>query len=183
MNIGDVIIFHGHKYVILDVFTNGYFILCLNANIKAPFHGWSYKDSELQVTINKWADDCGGRVLCREIDLTTMDGYAGFGRMFVKASPLTFDEYRKYGRLIHAYVPRSKKFWTATNLTIRVPQAEQKICTFSSSGLDYALRDDVCDVAPAFILSNKSLLRPLSEYTDDELMAELERRKKIIIWE
>lgn len=47
----------------------------------------------------------------REIDLTTLDGRANYGKLEVKAAPLTLDEARMYAK----FIPKSNDWsWLAT---------------------------------------------------------------------
>lgn len=120
---GDTITLAGTRFVILDVERRGalsdsLFILAKNT-VGCSRFGYlnDYKDSKLRMAVDKWLECMEkkgldlDRIIPREIDLTTLDGSGCYGKLSVKAAPLTLDEARRYANRI----PDSDNwYWLAT---------------------------------------------------------------------
>ena len=123
----------------------------------------------------------------RDIDLTTMDGMTDYGHPGVSFRLLTIDEYRKYRKLIPL---ASEPWWIATGWTTKSSPRSNAYRAYSVY-TDGTLRDrDVyyaCFAArPALYLKSSILVsfndgkaeeeKHLGDYTELELLAELQRR-------
>lgn len=107
-----------------------------------------------------WLKKTGIKAIPRDVDLTAMDGY---GSLNTAIAPLTFDEYRKYN---HILTPHIKNwFWLVT--------------PWGSPEKDNWASNYVCGggLAPAFILDKNE--KSLSDFTNEELIAELNKRLKV----
>ena len=180
--IGDIITVKGVKCVVLDEINGNPFVIALDLDIESPFgNSNNYKKSELRKRVESWFKDIGIKAIARDVDLTAMDGYKGYGALNTVVAPLTFDEYRKYN---HILTPHIKNwFWLVT--------------PWGSPEKDNWASDGVCDVyddgsattgsydrsnglAPAFILDkNQCFNKSLGDYTNEELIAELNKRLKV----
>ena len=111
--IGDIITVKGVKCVVLDEINGNPFVIALDLDIKSPFgNSNNYKKSELRKCVESWFKDSGIKAIVRDVDLTAMDGYKGYGELNTVVAPLTFDEYRKYN---HILAPHIKNwFWLVT---------------------------------------------------------------------
>ena len=94
---GDIVALAGTRFVVLDVERRG----------KSEFGSSNnYAESDLKKAVDKWLEDMGkkgldnAKLIPREIDLTTLDGSGRYGKLSVKAAPLTLDEARKYADII-----------------------------------------------------------------------------------
>ena len=111
--IGDIITVKGVKCVVLDEINGNPFVIALDLDIESPFgNSNNYKKSELRKRVESWFKDTGIKTIARDVDLTAMDGYKGYGALNTVVAPLTFDEYRKYN---HILTPHIKNwFWLVT---------------------------------------------------------------------
>lgn len=122
---GDIVTLVGTKFVVLDVERCGslpdiLFLLTLESVGDSVFGiSNNYAESDLKKAVDKWLEDMGKRgldsakLIPREIDLTTFDGSGLYGKLSVKAAPLTLDEARKYANVI----PSAERWcWMATGL-------------------------------------------------------------------
>lgn len=121
---GDIVTLVDSKFIVLDVeraagyYPDTLFILALESVGASEFGSSNnYAESDLKKAVDKWLEDMGKRgldnakLLHREIDLTTLDGSGRYGKLSVKAAPLTLDEARKYADII----PNAERWcWLAT---------------------------------------------------------------------
>ena len=120
---GDIVTLAGTRFVVLDVERRGslpdsLFLLALESVGASEFGSSNnYAESDLKKAVDKWLEDMGKRgldnakLIPREIDLTTLDGSGCYGKLSVKAAPLTLDEARKYADII----PNAERWcWLAT---------------------------------------------------------------------
>ena len=180
--IGDIITVKGVKCVVLDEINGNPFVIALDLDIESPFgNSNNYKKSELRKRVESWFKDTGIKAIARDVDLTAMDGYKGYGALNTVVAPLTFDEYRKYN---HILTPHIKNwFWLVTpwGSPEKDNWASDYVCyvnrdgSASNFGYNYSL-----GLAPAFILDrNQCFNKSLGDYTNEELIAELNKRLKV----
>lgn len=180
--IGDIITVKGVKCVVLDEINGNPFVIALDLDIESPFgNSNNYKKSELRKRVESWFKDTGIKSIARDVDLTAMDGYKGYGALNTVVAPLTFDEYRKYN---HILTPHIKNwFWLVTpwGSPEKDNWASSYVCRVSIGGsASNNIYDYSRGLAPAFILDrNQCFNRSLSDYTNEELIAELNKRLKV----
>lgn len=180
--IGDIITVKGVKCVVLDEINGNPFVIALDLGIESPFgNSNNYRKSELRKRVESWFKDTGIKAIARDVDLTAMDGYKGYGELNTVVAPLTFDEYRKYN---HILTPHIKNwFWLVTpwGSPEKDNWASGNVCFVGSDGsADYASYGSSDGLAPAFILDrNQCFNKSLSDFTNDELIAELNKRLKV----
>ena len=180
--IGDIITVKGVKCVVLDEINGNPFVIALDLDIESPFgNSNNYKKSELRKRVESWFKDTGIKAIARDVDLTAMAGYKGYGALNTVVAPLTFDEYRKYN---HILTPHIKNwFWLVTpwGSPEKDNWASGRVCFVGGGGS--AVSDGCggsCGLAPAFILDrNQCFNKSLSDYTNEELIAELNKRLKV----
>ncbi len=180
---GDVITVAETKFVVLDFIDGNPFVAALYNQGNSKFgESNDYSKSYLRNAMDNWLEDSGideDLVLDREIDLTTLDGYKGYGKLKVKASPLTMDEARKYAELI----PNPDSWsWLATGWGGTEETGSKYAMGVNSDG-DWGGYDCSLSfgVRPALVLSSSLLpsaeiKTDLSAIPTDDLMAELKRR-------
>lgn len=180
--IGDIITVKGVKCVVLDEINGNPFVIALDLDIESPFgNSNNYKKSELRERVETWFKDTGIKAIARDVDLTAMDGYKGYGALNTVVAPLTFDEYRKYN---HILTPHIKNwFWLVTpwGSPEKDNWASYTVCFVnvdgSANGIYYS---DGRGLAPAFILDrNQCFNKSLGDYTNEELITELNKRLKV----
>ena len=180
--IGDIITVKGVKCVVLDEINGNPFVIALDLGIESPFgNSNNYKKSELRERVETWFKDTGIKAIARDVDLTAMDGYKGYGALNTVVAPLTFDEYRKYN---HILTPHIKNwFWLVTpwGSPEKDNWASNYVCLVSgdgsANGNDYNTSNGL---APAFILDrNQCFNKSLGDYTNEELITELNKRLKV----
>lgn len=180
--IGDIITVKGVKCVVLDEINGNPFVIALDLGIESPFgNSNNYKKSELRERVETWFKDTGIKAIARDVDLTAMDGYKGYGALNTVVAPLTFDEYRKYN---HILTPHIKNwFWLVTpwGSPEKDNWASSLVCVVdgigSADGINYSYSSGL---APAFILDrNQCFNKSLGDYTNEELIAELNKRLKV----
>ena len=180
--IGDIITVKGVKCVVLDEINSNPFVIALDLDIESPFgNSNNYKKSELRKRVESWFKDTGIKAIARDVDLTAMDGYKGYGALNTVVAPLTFDEYRKYS---HILTPHIKNwFWLVTpwGSPEKDNWASNYVCSVSSGGsASHGSYNYSGGLAPAFILDrNQCFNKSLSDFTNDELIAELNKRLKV----
>ena len=180
--IGDIITVKGVKCVVLDEINGNPFVIALDLDIESPFgNSNNYKKSELRKCVESWFKDSGIKAIVRDVDLTAMDGYKGYGELNTVVAPLTFDEYRKYNHILAPYI--KNWFWLVT------PWGSPEKDNWASSYVCFVSTDGSADgggggmrrgLAPAFILDrNQCFNKSLDDYTNEELIAELNKRLKV----
>lgn len=184
LNPGDIITLADVKFAVLDIIDGNPFVVALTNQGSSRFgDSNNYANSTLRNVVENWLEDLDidtDLVMEREIDLTTLDGYKGYGKLKVKAAPLTMDEARKYAELIPDPDDWS---WLATGWGAPEHFGSQLALGVGSSGGWYD--DGFCSgsggVRPALMLSSALLTSveiktDLSDVSTDDLMAELKRR-------
>lgn len=190
---GDIITIKGTEFAVLDVekgAANGkdkLFVLLKEPFGSTPFStdGNDYTESKLREKTDQWFEEFSGDlnkklVFSREISLLTMDGRANYGIMHRLATPLTFDEWRKYSR----YIPDCERgYWLATG--DGAPGRLGATGTLGvNSGGDWYSNDcwGSYAVRPALVVSEELIDTPkdegLSKYSTMELIQELAKRAK-----
>lgn len=180
--IGDIITVKGVKCVVLDEINGNPFVIALDLGIESPFgNSNNYKKSELRKRVESWFKDTGIKAISRDISLTAMDGYKGYGIINTLVAPLTFDEYRKYN---HILTPHIKNwFWLVTpwGSPDKDNWASLAVCVVSTGGsANFTDYNGSGGLAPAFILDRDQIYnKSLSDFTNEELLAELNKRLKV----
>ena len=183
LNPGDIITLADVKFAVLDIIDGNPFVVALTNQGSSRFgDSNNYANSTLRNVVENWLEDLDidtDLVMEREIDLTTLDGYKGYGKLKVKAAPLTMDEARKYAELIPDPDDWS---WLATGWGAPEHFGSQHALCVGSSG---SWNGDDCSnsggIRPALMLSSALLTSveiktDLSDVSTDDLMAELKRR-------
>lgn len=183
LNPGDIITLADVKFAVLDIIDGNPFVVALTNQGSSRFgDSNNYANSTLRNVVENWLEDLDidtDLVMEREIDLTTLDGYKGYGKLKVKAAPLTMDEARKYAELIPDPDDWS---WLATGWGAPEHFGSLRALCVYSDGYWY---DNGCSysygIRPALMLSSALLTSveiktDLSDVSTDDLMAELKRR-------
>ena len=183
LNPGDIITLADVKFAVLDIIDGNPFVVALTNQGSSRFgDSNNYANSTLRNVVENWLKDLDidtDLVMEREIDLTTLDGYKGYGKLKVKAAPLTMDEARKYAELIPDPDDWS---WLATGWGAPEHFGSQYALFVDSDG---SWGGNSCSfsygVRPALMLSSALLTSveiktDLSDVSTDDLMAELKRR-------
>lgn len=177
--IGETITVNGVKCLVLDEIDGNPFVIALEVGIDFVFgNSNNYKESTLRKGAEAWLKKTGIKAIPRDVDLTAMDGYKGYGSLNTAIAPLTFDEYRKYN---HILTPHIKNwFWLVTpwGSPEKDNWASSSVCIVYGDG---SAGNGVCGgsggLAPAFILDKNE--KSLSDFTNEELIAELNKRLKV----
>lgn len=177
--IGETITVNGVKCLVLDEIDGNPFVIALEVGIDFIFgNSNNYKESTLRKGAEAWLKKTGIKAIPRDVDLTAMDGYKGYGSLNTAVAPLTFDEYRKYN---HILTPHIKNwFWLVTpwGSPEKDNWASNNVCLVisdgSAGGSNY---NNSIGLAPAFILDKNE--KSLSDFTNEELIAELNKRLKV----
>lgn len=183
LNPGDIITLADVKFAVLDIIDGNPFVVALTNQGSSRFgDSNNYANSTLRNVVENWLEDLDidtDLVMEREIDLTTLDGYKGYGKLKVKAAPLTMDEARKYAELIPDPDDWS---WLATGWG--APEHFGSLYALrvnSDGGWGYGYCSYSYGIRPALMLSSALLTSveiktDLSDVSTDDLMAELKRR-------
>ena len=111
--IGETITVNGVKCLVLDEIDGNPFVIALEVGIDFVFgNSNNYKESTLRKGAEAWLKKTGIKAIPRDVDLTAMDGYKGYGSLNTAVAPLTFDEYRKYNHILTPHIKDS--FWLVT---------------------------------------------------------------------
>lgn len=124
---GDIVQLAGIDFIVLDDLTpfadegegRELFILAVESQGTSRFGDTNnYAESSLRKATEKWLDEklydhgCNPDFIkTRKLDLTTLDGYKGYGELDVKAAPLTQDEARRCAEIMPDL---GVVFWMAT---------------------------------------------------------------------
>lgn len=183
LNPGDIITLADVKFAVLDIIDGNPFVVALTNQGSSRFgDSNNYANSTLRNVVENWLEDLDidtDLVMEREIDLTTLDGYKGYGKLKVKAAPLTMDEARKYAELIPDPDDWS---WLATGWGAPEHFGSQfALYVGSNGGWDGSNCSNSGGIRPALMLSSALLTSveiktDLSDVSTDDLMAELKRR-------
>lgn len=188
---GDIVTLAGTEFVVLDVEHRGtlpdsLFILAKNTVGSSNFGRFNdYEDSDLRMAVEEWLKGMEkkgldlDRIIPREIDLTTLDGCTLYGKLDVKAAPLTLDEARRYA----SRIPNADSwYWLATGWSGPLKGDKGNALYVNSSG-DWL--SGYCSnsrgIRPALKIPSDLLLdsadKPdLSEVPTDTLLEEIRRR-------
>ena len=177
--IGETITVNGVKCLVLDEIDGNPFVIALEVGINFVFgNSNNYKESTLRKGAEAWLKKTGIKAIPRDVDLTAMDGYKGYGSLNTAIAPLTFDEYRKYN---HILTPHIKNwFWLVTpwGSPEKDNWASDCVChVFTDGSATYYTYNYSSGLAPAFILDKNE--KSLSDFTNEELIAELNKRLKV----
>lgn len=177
--IGETITVNGVKCLVLDEIDGNPFVIALEVGIDFVFgNSNNYKESTLRKGAEAWLKKTGIKAIPRDVDLTAMDGYKGYGSLNTTVAPLTFDEHRKYNHILTPHIKDS--FWLVTpwGSPEKDNWASGYVCIVSNdgsaSGSHYTYSTGL---APAFILDKNG--KSLSDFTNEELIAELNKRLKV----
>lgn len=188
---GDIVTLAGTRFVVLDVERRGslpdsLFLLALESVGASEFGSSNnYAESDLKKAVDKWLEDMdkkgldNEKLITREINLTTLGGSGRYGKLSVKAAPLTLDEARKYADII----PNAEQWcWLATgwggssksdgDLALCVcPDGDlyNRYCT-NSHGIRPALK------VPSILFEDSEAGLDLSKIPTDDLLQEIHRR-------
>ena len=190
---GDIINLAGIEFGVLDVREpvcsddpGALFIMAINTQGEDCRFGDTndYTKSDLRVAVDEWLEELGESgvnldlIEPREIDLTTLDGRANYGKLEVKAAPLTLDEARMYAK----FIPNSNDWsWLATGWGAPGMNGSQLAFIVYSSGgwLSYSCSHSY-GIRPALVISSSLLTSErepdLSDVPTDVLLGELRRR-------
>lgn len=188
---GDIVTLAGTEFVVLDVEHRGtlpdsLFILAKNTVGSSNFGRFNnYENSDLRMAVEEWLESMEkkgldlDRIIPREIDLTTLDGCALYGKPNVKAAPLTLDEARRYsGRIPDA----DSWYWLATGWSGPLKGDKGNALSVSSNGGWY---NGHCSNShgirpalkiPSDLLNDSADKLDLSEVPTDTLLEEIRRR-------
>lgn len=177
--IGDTITRNGIKLLVLDMINGNPFVIALDTGLESPFgDNTNYLDSKLYEKMEDWLNNFGLSIIPRVLDLTAMDGGNSYGLVSIDVAPLTFDEYRSYGDILIPHIKNS--FWLCTPWRDPKYNYANYVCIVHSDGsANYTVYWSSYGVAPAFILDDNAQDRTLSDYSTDELLAEIKRRMEV----
>lgn len=190
---GDIINLAGIEFGVLDVREpvcsddpGALFIMAINTQGEDCRFGDTndYTKSDLRVAVDEWLEELGESgvnldlIEPREIDLTTLDGRANYGKLEVKAAPLTLDEARMYAK----FIPNSNDWsWLATGWG--APGMNGSTLAFgvlSNGGWNIGDCSNSYGIRPALVISSSLLTSErepdLSDVPTDVLLGELRRR-------
>lgn len=177
--IGETITVNGVKCLVLDEIDGNPFVIALEVGIDFVFgNSNNYKESTLRKGAEAWLKKTGIKAIPRDVDLTAMDGYKGYGSLNTTVAPLTFDEHRKYNHILTPHIKDS--FWLVTpwGSPEKDNWASNRVCFVTGDGsATYLNYGNSYGLAPAFILDKNG--KSLSDFTNEELIAELNKRLKV----
>lgn len=177
--IGETITVNGVKCLILDEIDGNPFVIALEVGIDFVFgNSNNYKESTLRKGAEAWLKKTGIKTIPRIVDLTAMDGHKGYGALSTTVAPLTFDEYRKYNHILTPHI--KNLFWLVTpwGSPDKDNWASDYVCGVGYGGsAGYYYHYTGIGLAPAFILDKNE--KSLSDFTNEELIAELNKRLKV----
>ena len=190
---GDIITLGGIEFGVLDVREpvcsddpGSLFVVAVNTQGDDCRFGDTndYTKSDLREAVDEWLEELGQNgvdldlIEPREIDLTTLDGRANYGKLEVKAAPLTLDEARMYAK----FIPESDDWsWLATGWGAPGMSGSQFAFIGYSNG-DWGSNgcSDSLGIRPALVISSSLLTSErepdLTDVPTDVLLGELRRR-------
>lgn len=190
---GDIIELAGIKFVVLedrgpvcsDSTESELFIMALESQGQSIFGDTNnYAESDLRRRVAGWLDELLDHgvnpdfVRSRVLDLTTLDGHGKYGTLETKAAPLTMDEARKYADVIP---DPDEVCWLATGWGGPGYFGSAGALRVNSNGSwNDSYCSSSCGIRPALVISSLLLTSEdepdLSEFSTDELLAEVRRR-------
>lgn len=190
---GDIVTLAGTKFVVLNIECcpgscepESLLLLALESVGESEFGSSNnYAESDLKKAVDKWLEDMGKRgldnakLISREIDLTTLDGSGCYGKLSVKAAPLTLDE----ARLYEAFIPNAERWcWLATGWSgPSKSDGDLALCVDSGGGW----YDNGCSSShgirpalkvPSILFEDSEAGLDLSKIPTDDLLQEIHRR-------
>lgn len=188
---GDIVTLAGTEFVVLDVEHRGtlpdsLFILAKNTVGSSNFGRFNdYEDSDLRMAVEEWLKGMEkkgldlDRIIPREIDLTTLDGCTLYGKLDVKAAPLTLDEARRYA----SRIPNADSwYWLATGWSGPLKGDKGNALGVNSDGdwggnnCSYSVGIRPALKIPSDLLLDSADKPDLSEVPTDTLLEEIRRR-------
>ena len=188
---GDIVTLAGTRFVTLDVERRGslpdsLFLLALESVGASEFGSSNnYAESDLKKAVDEWLEDMdkkgldNAKLIPRELNLTTLDGSGCYGKLSVKAAPLTLDEAREYADII----PNAERWcWLATGWSgPSKSDGELTLYVYSDGGWDYGSCSGSCGIrpalkAPSVLFEDSEAGLDLSKIPTDELLQEIHRR-------
>lgn len=189
---GDIVTLAGTRFVVLDVEHRGslpdsLFLLALESVGASEFGSSNnYAESDLKKAVDKWLEDMdkkgldNAKLIPREIDLTTLDGSGCYGKLSVKAAPLTLDEARKYADII----PDAERWcWLATGWSgPSKSDGDSALCVNTNGDWHYySYCSDSNGIRPALkassiLFEDSEAGLDLSKISTDDLLQEIHRR-------
>lgn len=183
--VGDILKVNEVDLLVIDEINGNPFVIALDLGIESKFSEDStdYRSSLLKLKVDNWFKSTKIKAIPRILDLTTMDGYTGYGSIEVDAAPLTFDEWRKYARVIKPHI--KNWFWLVTSWGDPSDDYGDpySVCyVFNNGTADYnaynAYNSGI-GVAPAFVLDKNNIdVNGIERFSTEELLAEIARRMK-----
>lgn len=196
---GETFTLDGIDFVKLDEDMGQAFVLTRDVALKnVPFEGDgadredhnNFCGSWIEQAMATWFSDKHAPIFDaaveRDIDHTTMDGMTDYGHPGVSFRLLTIDEYRKYRRFIPL---ASEPWWIATGWTTKSsPYSSANIAYYVNTDgalYNYSVYGANFAARPALYLKSSILVsfddgeteeKSLGDYTELELLAELQRR-------
>lgn len=190
---GDIITLGGIEFGVLDVREpvcsddpGSLFVVAVNTQGDDCRFGDTndYTKSDLREAVDEWLEELGQNgvdldlIEPREIDLTTLDGRANYGKLEVKAAPLTLDEARMYAK----FIPESDGWsWLATGWGAPgMSGSAYAFIVYSNGNWNGLSCSDSNGVRPALVISSSLLTSErepdLTDVPTDALLGELRRR-------
>lgn len=190
---GDIITLGGIEFGVLDVREpvcsddpGSLFVVAVNTQGDDCRFGDTndYTKSDLREAVDEWLEELGQNgvdldlIEPREIDLTTLDGRANYGKLEVKAAPLTLDEARMYAK----FIPESDGWsWLATGWGAPGMSGSAHAFIVNSGGGWSSYGCSSSDgIRPALVISSSLLTSErepdLTDVPTDALLGELRRR-------
>ena len=190
---GDIITLGGIEFGVLDVREpvcsddpGSLFVVAVNTQGNDCRFGDTndYTKSDLREAVDEWLEGLGQNgvdldlIEPREIDLTTLDGRANYGKLEVKAAPLTLDEARMYAK----FIPESDDWsWLATGWGAPGMNGSAYAFRVNSNGVwSSSSCSDSGGIRPALVISSSLLTSErepdLTDVPTDALLGELRRR-------
>lgn len=188
---GDIVTLAGTEFVVLDVERRGslpdsLFLLALKSVGASEFGSSNnYAESYLKKVVDKWLEDMdkigldNAKLIPREIDLTTLDGSGCYGKLSVKAAPLTLDEAREYADII----PNAERwYWLATGWSgPSKSDGGLALCVGSDGDWGYSYCSGSSGIRPALkassiLFEDSEAGLDLSKIPTDTLLEEIRRR-------
>lgn len=190
---GEIVQLAGIDFMVLEDLTpfNGdgdehdLFVLAVDSQGTSRFgDANNYAESDLRKATEKWLTEklydhgCNpDYIKSRKLDLTTLEGYKGYGELDVKAAPLTLDEARRCAELMPNPDTAS---WLATGWEGPNNGATYALGVSTNGGWGYGN----CSYAgyairPALVVSSflfTSIELDLSKVPTEDLLGELRRR-------